>query len=96
MGGGGGGGYLGGLGGYSATSSGESASGQDGTASLAYGGLLVIICKGNLTIGATGVLRCNGLNGANGGHGEIMAEETMYMVLVAAAGLLAVAVELWL
>lgn len=33
------------------------------------GGLLVIIASGNITIGATGQIKCNGGNGGNGGNG---------------------------
>ena len=33
------------------------------------GGLIVIVCKGNLTIGSTGIVSARGLTGGNGGNG---------------------------
>lgn len=61
-GGGGGAGVAGGGGGYMDATAGASSGGQGG-------GLIVIIAKGNITIGSGAIITANGLNGGVGGNG---------------------------
>lgn len=69
-GGGGGAGYIGGSPGqYSYNDPGVHAAAA-GTSGMGIGGgTLVIVAKGTITIGSTGQIKCNGLNGGNGGSG---------------------------
>lgn len=64
---GGGGGGAGNAGGSGGVASGGATSGSAG--STGTGGLIVLIVRGNLTIGASGVIRSNGANGGAGGAG---------------------------
>ena len=64
---GGGGGGSGVNGGARGTSYGGCTAGDSGGG--LGGGLIVIVCKGNLAIGSTGIVRANGLPGGNGGNG---------------------------
>lgn len=63
--GGGGGGVVGGDGG----SLGYDQAGVTGGSGGAGGGLICIICRGNLTLGPTGIIRANGEAGGDGGNG---------------------------
>lgn len=67
--GGGGGGGAGNPGGNAGTSYGTGQSGQAG--GLGGGGTILLIVKGNLTIGAAGVISADGGNGGSAGNGVV-------------------------
>lgn len=52
-------------------SSGSVSAGSGSTGSGGGGGVIIIVCKGTLTIGSTGIVRANGGNGGNGGNGAV-------------------------
>lgn len=69
-GGGGGAGFIGGSPGEASYEDSGAHVAVAGTSGMGIGGgTLVIVAKGTITIGSTGQIKCNGLNGGNGGSG---------------------------
>lgn len=66
---GGGGGGAGNSGGAGAAGTSGTGGGSGSAGSSGNGGLIILVVKGNLTIGATGILTANGTNGGSGGSG---------------------------
>lgn len=72
---GGAGGLGAGAGGGGGGSGSSSAVGSPGAPGEPLGGSIILIVKGNIIIGSTGIISCNGGNGGKGGNGATGANE---------------------